>query len=81
MNVDPLSTTKSKVGLNVREDIQATWSSFFSDVKIKTWKTHKKRMFGYGEGREIYKQPNKQYYQFWYTTTLFRPVKSTPESA
>ena len=25
MNVDPLSTTRGKVGLNEREDIRATW--------------------------------------------------------
>ena len=28
MSVDPLSTTRRKVGLNVREDIRATWSLF-----------------------------------------------------
>ena len=54
MNVDPLSTTKSKVGLNVREDIQATWSSFFRTLKSRLGRLTKKECLDMGRvGRYI----------------------------
>ena len=49
MKVDPLSTTRRKVGLNVREDIRATWSLFFGR-QIQDLKDSQKERLDMGRG-------------------------------